>query len=48
MMRCSTFDEEAFTTFSEDYRGDAPEAEFFPLDSLQPGRADPRAGVAER
>ena len=28
MMRCSTFDEEAFTTFSEDYRGDAPEAEF--------------------
>jgi hypothetical protein len=37
MMRCSTFDEEAFTTFSEDYRGDAPEAEFFPLDSLQPG-----------
>lgn len=37
MMRCSSFDQEAFNTFSEDYREDAPEAEFFPLDSLQPG-----------
>jgi hypothetical protein len=36
-MRCSSFDEEAVNTFSEDYRDDAPEAEFFPLDSLQPG-----------
>jgi len=37
MMRCSTFDEEAFDTFSDDYRGDAPEAELFPLDSLLQG-----------
>jgi hypothetical protein len=37
MMRCSSFDEEAVNTFSEDYRDDAPEAEFFPLDSLEPG-----------
>ena len=37
MMRCPAFDEEAFDTFSEDYRSDAPEAELFPLDSLQPG-----------
>ena len=38
MMRCSSFDEEAFDGFIEDYRGpqgDAPEK--FPLDSLQPG-----------
>jgi len=37
MMRCSSFDEEAFNTFGDDYRDDAPEAELFPLDSLQPG-----------
>jgi Protein of unknown function (DUF3105) len=35
---CSTFDEDAFTNFRDDYRGptgDAPEK--FPLSSLQPG-----------
>ena len=32
---CSTFDEEAFNDFLDDYRGKGPE--YFPLDSLAPG-----------
>jgi hypothetical protein len=38
VVTCSTFDEDAFTNFRDDYRGpggDAPER--FPLSSLQPG-----------
>ena len=32
---CSTFDEDAFNSFIDDYRGKGPE--YFPLDSLAPG-----------
>jgi hypothetical protein len=32
---CSTFDEEAFSDFRDDYRGEGPER--FPVDSLAPG-----------
>jgi hypothetical protein len=33
---CSTFDEDAFNDFLDDYRGKGPE--YFPLDSLAPGQ----------
>jgi uncharacterized protein DUF3105 len=34
---CPTFDEKAFATFRNDYRGKGPESQFYPVDSLTPG-----------